>query len=119
MGIPLMNNEQGNEGNTMDETPLQIMPQVVSKETIADWKDSAAEYVRSEMFDKKQFVTDQELVVGGNLQRLVCYQINISGNERARKFWNDNGGRETVRMTVCRKRQAAQNAMKIAFKGKS
>ena len=66
MAVPLVNNEQGNGGNTMDETPpLQIMTQEVSKETIADWKDSAAEYVRSEMFDKKQFVTDQELVVGG------------------------------------------------------
>ena len=103
----------------MDATPLQIITQEVSKETIADWKDSTAEYVRSEMFDKKQFVTDQELVVGGNIQRLVCYKINISGIERARKFWNENGGRETIRMTVRRKRQAAQNAMKIAFKGKS
>jgi hypothetical protein len=101
----------------METTGLQTLAVEVSKETIDDWKDSAAEYVRSQLFDKKQFVTDGELMMGGNIQMLVCQHINISRNERARKFWEECGGKETVRKTFRRKRQTAQNAMKIAFKG--
>jgi hypothetical protein len=83
------------------------------------WKDSAAEYVRAGLFDKKQFVTDEELVMGGSIQKLVCTYINICGGERARAFfWEEKGGKESVRNTFCRKRQAAQNAMKLAFRGK-
>jgi hypothetical protein len=71
------------------------------------------------LFDKKQFVTDEELVMGGSIQKLVCtYIINIYGGERARVFWEEKGGKESVRNTSRRKRQAAQNAMTLAFRGK-
>jgi hypothetical protein len=33
-------------------------------------------------------------------------------------FWEEKGGKESVRNTFRRKRQAAQNAMKLAFRGK-
>jgi serine/threonine-protein kinase RIO1 len=82
------------------------------------WKDSAAEYVQAELFDKKQFVTDEELVMGGSIQKLVCTYINICGGERARVFWEEKGGKESVRNTFRRKQQAAQNATKLAFRGK-
>ena len=75
---------------------LRRLPQEVCKQTLDDWKDSAAEYVRAELFDKKQFVTDEELVMGGSIQKLVCACINISGGERARSFWEEKGGKETV-----------------------
>ena len=97
---------------------LRTMPQDVCKETIDDWKDSAAEYVRSELFDKKQFVVDSELGMGGSIQKLVCNSLNIAGETRARVFWDEKGGKETVRNTFRRKRQSAQNAMKLAFRGK-
>ena len=56
-----------------------------------DWKVSAAEYVRAELFDKKQFVTDEELVMGGSIQKLVCAYINICGGERAIEYSGGEG----------------------------
>jgi hypothetical protein len=97
---------------------LRILPQDISKQTLDDWKDSAAEYVRTELFAKKQFVRDEQLVAGGAIQVLVCNYIKICGKERARIFWDEKGGKETVRNTFRRKRQAAQNSMKLAFRGK-
>jgi hypothetical protein len=38
---------------------------------IADWKDSAALYVRQKLFDKKQFMTDEELMFGGTMHTKV------------------------------------------------
>jgi hypothetical protein len=35
---------------------LQRLPQDNCKQTLDHWKDSAAEYVQAELFDKKQFV---------------------------------------------------------------
>jgi hypothetical protein len=60
---------------------MQRLPQEVCKQTMDDWKDSAAEYVQAELFDKKQFVTDEELVMGGSIQNIVCAYINISGGD--------------------------------------
>ncbi len=71
---------------------MQRLTQEVCKQTMDDWKDSAAEYVRAELFDKKQFVTDEELAFGGNIQKLVCADINASSDERALQFWNERGG---------------------------
>jgi hypothetical protein len=119
MAVAHINHEQRHAGVDMESSGLQTLSVEVSKETIDDWKDSAGEYVRSELFDKKQFVTDGELMMGGNIQKLVCKHINICRHERARMFWDERGGKETVRKTFRRKRQTAQNAMKIAFKGKS
>jgi hypothetical protein len=94
------------------------LPEEVSKSTLADWHDSAADYIRSELFKKKQFADDEELVMGGRIQKLVCKNIHICGLERARSYWDELGGKERVRGTFRRKRQAAQNAMKLAFAGK-
>jgi serine/threonine-protein kinase RIO1 len=94
------------------------LPEQVNKHTLADWKDSAATFVRQQLFDKKQSVTDKELMFGGTIQELVCTDISISDGKRAQIFWDEKGGKETVRNTIRRKRQAAQNAMKLAFRGK-
>jgi len=95
-----------------------MLPQEVSKNTLEDWHDSAAEYVRSELFPKKQFVDDEELVMGRTIQKLVCMHIHISGEERARVYWEEKGGKQIVRNTFRKKSQSAQNAMKLAFRGK-
>jgi hypothetical protein len=97
---------------------LRTLPQEISKQTLDDWKHSAAEYVRSEMFAKKQFVRDEQLELGGTIQILVCSYINICVDERVRLIWNEKGGKEMVRNTFRRKQQAAQNSMTLAFKGK-
>jgi hypothetical protein len=108
------NSEEGGQAiedrnaSTAAGAEMQRLPQEVCKQTLDYWKDSAAEYVRAELFDKKQFV----------IQKLVCTYINICGGERARVFWEEKGGKESVRNTFRRKRQAAQNAMKLAFRGK-
>jgi hypothetical protein len=71
------------------------------------------------LFDNKQFlVTYEELVMGGSIQKLVGAYITICGGEMARVFWEEKEGKESLRITFCRKRQAAQNAMKLAFRGK-
>jgi hypothetical protein len=97
---------------------MQRLPEEFCKQRLDDWRDSAAEYVRAELFDKKQFITDEEIGMGGSIQKLVCAYINISGSERGRSFWEERGGKETVRKTFRRKQQAAQNAVKLAFRGK-
>ncbi len=118
------NSEEGGQAiedrnaSTAAGAEMQRLPQEVCKQTLDDWKDSAAAHVRAELFDKKQFITDEEIGIGGSIQKLVCAYINISGAERASSFWEDKGGKETVWNTFRRKRQAAQNAMKLAFRGK-
>ena len=104
-------------GGVPNQGGLRTLPQDISKQTMDDWKDSAAEYVRSDLFSHKQFVFDDELEVNGSIQKLVCNGINIAGAERARLFWEEKGGKVIVRNTFRRKRQAAQNAMKLAFRG--
>jgi serine/threonine-protein kinase RIO1 len=103
---------------THAETGTRLLPEHLNKHTLADWKDSAASYVRQQLFDKKQFITDMELMFGGTIQKLVCSDINICDGRKAQIFWNEKGGRETVRSTFRKKRQSAQNSMKLAFRGK-
>jgi hypothetical protein len=58
--------------STTNSAEMQRMPEEVCKQTLDDWRDSAAEYVRAEFFDKKQFITDEEIGMGGSIQKLVC-----------------------------------------------
>jgi hypothetical protein len=45
---------------------------------------------------RKRFVTaDEELVMGGSVQKLVCTYVSIYGRGRASMFWEEKGG--TVR----------------------
>ncbi len=39
--------------STTNSAEMQRMPEEVCKQTLDDWRDSAAEYVRAELFDKK------------------------------------------------------------------
>ena len=110
-------NEIPGEGRRVQALP-RALPQGLCKQTVADWKDATADYVRTQLFDKKQFVSDEDLVMGGHIQKLVAFEIHISGLGRQRLFWEEQGGMTTVRNTVRKKRQAAQNAMKLAFRGK-
>ncbi len=50
-------------------TEMQTLPEEVCKQTLDDWRDSAAEYVRAELFDKKQFITDEEIGIRGSIQK--------------------------------------------------
>jgi hypothetical protein len=51
--------------STTNSDEMQILPAEVCKQTLDDWRDSAAEYVRAQLFDKKQFITDEEIGMGG------------------------------------------------------
>jgi hypothetical protein len=78
---------------------------------------STAECVRYDLFSKKQFlVNDGELDMGGTVQKIVARKLNTTSEKRMVIFWNEGGGRETVWNTFCKKRQSAQNGMKLAFK---
>jgi hypothetical protein len=114
-----MSGQDGDDTLTNTQpVPFLLVDSVPNRHTISDWHDSAAIYIRQDIFDKKQFATDEDLRFGGTIQKLVCKELSVRGDVRARAFWDDEGGKITVRNTFRRKRQAAQNAMKIAFRGK-
>jgi hypothetical protein len=95
---------------------VQASLQGLCKQMLSDWKDATADYVRTKLFDKKQFDSDEDLLVmGGHIQKLVSFELHNSGIERQRLFWEDQGEMITIRNTVRKKWLAAQNAMKLAF----
>jgi hypothetical protein len=101
------------------DNSLGLLEVSLTKSTLEEWKVTAAECVRNDLFNKKQFlVNDKELDMGGTIQRLIAKKLNITDENRMIIFWNKGGGRETVRNAFRKKRQAAQNAMKLAFRGK-
>ncbi len=64
------------------QPPLQVLPLVWDKSSLDDWKDSAAECVRGNIFAKQQFlVSDACLDMGGYIQRHVTNFINVSSVE--------------------------------------
>jgi hypothetical protein len=85
-----------------DGGQVSVLPQALCKQTLAEWKDATADYVRTKLFDKQQFVSDEDLVMGGHIQKLVSFELHISGVERQRLFWEEQGGMTTVRNTVCK-----------------
>jgi hypothetical protein len=107
--------EDDDETTSLPELEVRLAPS-----TIEEWKENAAECVRNDLFSKKQFlVNDGELDMGGTIQKIVAKKLNITNEKRMILFWNEGGGRETVRNTFRKKRQLAQNGMKSAFKGKT
>jgi capsid protein len=91
----------------------------MDKGKVEDWKEETAGCVWEKIFPKQQFlVSDACLDMGGYIQRHVTKFINVLSQSTSRLFWDEHGGREMVRNTFQRKWQAAQNAMKVAFKGK-
>jgi hypothetical protein len=120
----MMTTQEGGDGTNVTDgddrtVDLQVLLQVIDKGKVEDWKEEAAGCVREKIFPKQQFlVSDACLDMGGYIQRHVTKFINVSSQSTSRLFWEEHGGREMVRNTFRRKRQATQNAMKIAFKGK-
>ncbi len=100
-----------------DGGQVSVLPQALCKQTLAEWKDATADYVRTKLFDKQQFVSDEDLVMGGHIQKLVSFELHISGVERQRLFWEEHGGMTTVRNTVRNKRQADETALKPTIRG--
>jgi hypothetical protein len=43
----------------------------VSKDSLKEWNDTAGDHVRNKLFDRKQFVTDADLTLGGRMQTLA------------------------------------------------
>jgi hypothetical protein len=109
--------EQEGSGDT--DVPELVVG--LTEKQIAEWKECEADHVRNKLFSKKQFlVRDAELDMGGIIQKIIAKELNLVDDDaRMKSFWNKCGGRETVRNTFRKKRQAAQNGMKLAFKGKT
>jgi hypothetical protein len=53
------------------------------------------------------------------MQKIVARKLNLTNEKRMVIFWNEGGGREIARNTFRKKRQSAQNGMKLAFKGET
>ena len=99
---------------------LGLLEVSLTKSTLEEWKETAAECARNDLFNKKQFlVNDKELDMGGTVQKLIANKLNMTDEKRMIIFWSEGGGRETVRNAFRKKRQAAQNAMKLAFRGET
>jgi hypothetical protein len=54
--------------STTNSAEIQRLSEKVCKQTLDDWRDSAAEYVRAELFDKKQIIMDEEIGMGGSIK---------------------------------------------------
>jgi hypothetical protein len=115
--ILMMTTQEGGAGTNVmagDDTTvhLQVLPQVMDKGKVEDWKEEAAGCVRENIFPKQQFlVSDAHLDMGGYIQRHVTKFIYVSSWSTSRLFWEEHGRREMVRNTFRRKWQAAQNKM--------
>ena len=57
-----------------------LLESVPNRHTILDWHNSAAIYIRQDIFDKKQFATDKDLRFGGTIQKLVCKELSVRGD---------------------------------------
>jgi uncharacterized low-complexity protein len=73
-------------------------------------------YVRTELFAKKQFVRRAACGRWGYPGISTITSKFVERNEQ--EYSGTRRGKETVRNTFRRKRQAAQNSMKLAFRGK-
>ena len=82
---------------------VPTLPQEVCKDTVAEWNDAASDYISGKMFERKQFVTNADLKMGSHIQKLVALELHINGPERQRQFWEEHGGRVTIRNTVRKK----------------
>ncbi len=52
---------------------LGLLQESLSKSSIEEWKETAAECVRNDLFNKKQFlVNDKEPDMGGTMQKLIA-----------------------------------------------
>ena len=92
---------------TGPDNTVPTLPQAVCKEALAEWNGAASDYVRGKMLDRKQFVTNADLELGGHIQKLVALELHINGTERQRQLWEEHGGRVTIRNTVRKKWQTA------------
>jgi hypothetical protein len=117
-----MTAEEENEGQVTDAVRNEAVRQLeetMSESTVSAWKETAAECIRTRVFARKQFLLDdKDLDLGGTIEKMVAEHLQITSITRRRMFWEQRGGREKVRSTFRRKRQTAQQGMKMAFKGK-
>jgi hypothetical protein len=115
MTPPATQEERSDVAGLVPELETSLTPS-----TTEEWKETAAECVRNDLFSKKQFlVNDAEPDMGGTIQKIVARKLNITNEKRMVIFWNEGGGRETARNMFRKKRQSAQNGMKLAFKGET
>jgi hypothetical protein len=122
--VDVNHQERNMENDTTCNTRVAgLVPELETSPTLStteEWKETAAECVRNDLFSKKQFlINDAELDIGGTAQKTVARKLNITNEKRMVIFWNEGGGRETARNTFRKKRQSAQNGMKLAFKGET
>ena len=94
---------------------MPTLPQEVCKETVAEWNDAASDYVRGKIFDRKRFIINADLEIGGHISKVVALELHINALDRQRQFWEEHGGRVTISNTVRKIPQTAQNSMKLGF----
>ena len=89
-----------------------------SVKDIAAWKEEVANYVRSYIFPRKQWVKDKEIGWGSEMQKLICKMTLKRFPSKWEEFWDEQGGMEVVRKTIGRRRQSSAEGQKKNFRSK-
>ena len=90
----------------------------LSAKDIAAWKDEVANYVRSYIFPRKQWVKDKEIGWGSEMQKLICKMTLKRFPNKWEEFWDEQGGMEVVRKTIGRRRQSSADGQKKNFQSR-
>jgi len=106
-----------NEGQEVDALAADLEGKLTTKGVMA-WKEAIASFVRSSIFPRKQFVTDEEICWGSVIQKVICTKTLGRFPGKWQEFWEEQGGMEVVRRTVARRRQSSADGQKKNFQSK-
>jgi len=90
----------------------------LTKKNLEEWKLVVGSYVRCQIFPRKQWVKDEEIEWGSELQKIICKKTLKRFPTKWEQFWVEHGGMEVVRMTIGRRRQSSAEGQKKNFQSK-
>jgi len=82
---------------------------------IQAWKEAIESFVHSSIFPRKQWVKDDEMHWGSELQKIICKMTLTRFPTRWEEFWEEKGGMEAVHKTLGRRRQLLADGQKKNF----
>ena len=90
----------------------------LTPKNLEEWKEVVANYVRCNIFPRKQWVKDEEIKWGSDLQKIICKKTLKRFPTKWEKCWVEQGGMEVVRMTIGRRRQSSADGQTKNFQSK-
>jgi len=81
------------------------------------WSNAVHDYTANTLFKYVQFINrEEEIMFGGNIQKVVCKQCHIPDNDQL-EFWTNIGG-DKVEEVLRRKRQTIATSFRSQFESK-